>query len=85
MVNITIEEIAENLSAYLERVQAGEHFLVLQAGTPIAEILPPRRTGFSEALRQFREKMVTEGVDINSDDLFEDIRDRTPTPDEVKW
>ncbi len=67
MINITVEEIAENLSAYLERVQAGEHFLVLQAGTPIAEIFPPRRTGFTEALHQFRDKMVTEGVDIHSE------------------
>ena len=41
MVEITVEEISRNLSAYLQRVQAGESFVVLQAGTPIARFMPP--------------------------------------------
>ena len=40
MVQITVEQISGNLLAYLQRVQAGESFLVISAGKPIAEIKP---------------------------------------------
>lgn len=40
MVQITLEEVSNNLLAYLQRVQAGESFVVVAAGKPIAEIKP---------------------------------------------
>jgi antitoxin (DNA-binding transcriptional repressor) of toxin-antitoxin stability system len=40
MVEITIEEIAQDPLSYLHRTQVGESFIVLQAGKPIAQINP---------------------------------------------
>lgn len=40
MVQITPDEIRQNLSDFLERVQAGETVLIVQAGRTIAEVKP---------------------------------------------
>ena len=40
MLIVTLEEITQDLSHYLDRTQAGETFVILQNGTAIAEIRP---------------------------------------------
>jgi antitoxin (DNA-binding transcriptional repressor) of toxin-antitoxin stability system len=40
MVQVTFEEVSNNLLSYLQRVQAGESFVIVAAGQPIAEIKP---------------------------------------------
>lgn len=40
MVQITLEQISDDLLSYLQRAQAGESFLIIAAGKPIAEIKP---------------------------------------------
>ena len=40
MVQITVEQISGDLLTYLQRAQAGESFLIISAGKPIAEIKP---------------------------------------------
>ena len=40
MLTVTLEEITQDLSRYLDRTQAGETFIILQNGTAIAEIRP---------------------------------------------
>lgn len=42
MVEVSIDEIGRDLVAYLERVQAGETFIIIQAGKRVAEIKPAR-------------------------------------------
>ena len=37
---VSVEEIEHNLAAYLRRVEAGEAFVVIKAGKPMAEIKP---------------------------------------------
>lgn len=37
---VSAEEIKRDFPAYLERVEAGETFVVMQAGKPVAEIKP---------------------------------------------
>jgi cellobiose PTS system EIIB component len=92
MVEITIEEISENLPVYLQRVQAGESFFVLQAGTPVAQVVPPRPgvrssrgKDFLESLAKFREQRLAEDIDLNPDEIFKDVRDCTPAPEEPRW
>ncbi|KAM3093185.1 hypothetical protein ACKFKF_29885 [Phormidesmis sp. 146-12] len=92
MIEITIEEISEDLSAYLQRVQAGESFVVLQAGTPVAQVVTPqpevrsdRGKDFLESLAKFREEMLAEGIDLDPDEIFRDVRDRTPAPKNPRW
>jgi antitoxin (DNA-binding transcriptional repressor) of toxin-antitoxin stability system len=51
MTRVSVEEIQQDVSAFLERVEAGETLLIMRTGKPIAEIkpvvVPP------EALRPF--------------------------------
>jgi antitoxin (DNA-binding transcriptional repressor) of toxin-antitoxin stability system len=51
MSTITIDEIQRNLKGYLQRVKAGETFLILDAEQPVAEIKPV--THNSEGLRPY--------------------------------
>jgi prevent-host-death family protein len=37
---VSVEEIEQNLAAYLRRVEAGETFVVTRAGKPLAELKP---------------------------------------------
>lgn len=54
MVQITVEEMSSNLLAYLQRVQAGESFVVTSAGKPIAEI-KPAQSSLPDALIKLRQ------------------------------
>ena len=40
MATVSLEEIGQNLSGYLSRVEAGETLLVLREGRVVAEIKP---------------------------------------------
>lgn len=40
MQQITIQEIQQNLSKYLNQVEAGESFILVQEDKPIAELKP---------------------------------------------
>ncbi len=41
MAQVSVDEIERNLPAYLRRVEAGEAFVIVKAGKPLAEIKPP--------------------------------------------
>ncbi len=51
MAQVNVDDIKQNLPAYLRRVEAGETLVILRAGKPIAEIKPVA-TG-TESLRPF--------------------------------
>jgi len=40
MVQVSVEEIQQNLPAYLQRVEAGETVVIVRAGQPVAEVKP---------------------------------------------
>ena len=40
MVWVSVEEIQRDLSSYLQRVEAGETLVIVQAGKPVAEVKP---------------------------------------------
>jgi antitoxin (DNA-binding transcriptional repressor) of toxin-antitoxin stability system len=82
MTKITIEEITENVRNYLQRVQAGESFVIFQADQPVAKIISAKSEGILEAFDAFRSRIVSEGIDLDSDEIFADVRDRTPTLEE---
>jgi antitoxin (DNA-binding transcriptional repressor) of toxin-antitoxin stability system len=47
MTRVSVEEIQQDVSAVLQRVEAGETLIVVRTGKPIAEIKPvvvPRET-----------------------------------------
>ena len=51
MVRVSVEEIQQDVSAFLQRVEAGETLLIVRTGQPIAEIKPV--VAPAEALRPF--------------------------------
>jgi prevent-host-death family protein len=51
MVWVDVEEIQRDLSAYLQRVEAGETLVIVQAGRPVAEVKPI--VSGTKALRPF--------------------------------
>jgi len=51
MVWVSVEEIQRDLSTYLQRVEAGETLVIVQAGKPVAEVKPI--VSHAKALRPF--------------------------------
>jgi antitoxin (DNA-binding transcriptional repressor) of toxin-antitoxin stability system len=51
MTQVSIDEIKRDFPAYLQRVEAGETLIIMEAGKPVAEIKPI--VSDSEALRPF--------------------------------
>jgi antitoxin (DNA-binding transcriptional repressor) of toxin-antitoxin stability system len=88
MVEITIEEIAQDPLTYLDRTQIGESFVVLKAGKAIAQINPvqanPKMT-LANAIAIVQEKMSIEELNTDSDEAWDNVRDFTPMSDEPRW
>jgi prevent-host-death family protein len=40
MLQVSVEEVQRDLTAYLQRVEAGETLIIVRAGQPVAEIKP---------------------------------------------
>jgi len=40
MIQVNLEDIQQDLSTYLRRVEAGETLVILRAGKPVAEVKP---------------------------------------------
>jgi len=85
MTKITIEEITKDVRNYLQRVLAGESFIIFQADQPVAKIISAKSEGILEAFDAFRTRIVSEGIDLDSDEILADVRDRTPTPEKHCW
>ncbi|MCT7962958.1 prevent-host-death protein [Laspinema sp. D1] len=85
MNKVTLEEVSQNLMNYLQRAQAGESFVIFQANQPIAKISSAKPEGTLEAFDAFRARILSEEIDLDSDEIFADVRDCTPTPEEPCW
>jgi prevent-host-death family protein len=51
MAQVSVEEIQQDLSAYLQRVEDGETIIIIRAGKPVAEVKP--LLSRTETLRPF--------------------------------
>ena len=40
MIHVSIDDIQQDLSTYLQRVEAGETVVIVRSGRPIAEVKP---------------------------------------------
>lgn len=86
MNKITLEEVNQNLMNYLQRVQVGESFMIFQAGQPIAKIVSAKSSNdILEAFDAFRDHLVNEEIDLDSDEVFANVRDTTPTSEKPRW
>jgi antitoxin (DNA-binding transcriptional repressor) of toxin-antitoxin stability system len=85
MNKVTVEEITQDLINYLQRVKAGESFVIFQADEPIAKIISAQSGGILEAFDAFRSRIISEEMDLDSDEIFANVRDYTPTPEQPCW
>ena len=51
MAQVSVEEIQQDLPAYLQRVEDGETIIIIRAGKPVAEVKP--LLSRTETLRPF--------------------------------
>lgn len=72
MIPVTIDEIQRDLKRYLYQAEAGETFVVVQAGKPIAEIRP-----IASSVKQLRPFGLCTG-EFTVPDNFDD-----PLPEDV--
>jgi prevent-host-death family protein len=92
----SIAEARNQFAALIRQVQEGETAVrVTRRGEPVAVILsqqeyealsarPPQKD-FWTAYLEWREKWDVDNMDIDPDDIWGDIRDRTPVPDSNPW
>jgi prevent-host-death family protein len=83
----SIAEARDNLASVVHEAEKGERVELTRRGRPVAVLislddykqLSTRRRSFWEAYEQFRRKH--EGSDIDTADVFADVRDPSPGRD----
>jgi hypothetical protein len=53
--------------------------VIFQADQPVAKIVSAKSEGILEAFDAFRDRIVAEGIDLESDDIFANVRNEIPT------
>jgi cellobiose PTS system EIIB component len=83
----SIEQISTNLDKIFQEVEQGESVQITRQGQQVAVILSvveyerllsEKPNNFWESLQQFRREMIEEGIEINPDEIWKDVRDRSP-------
>ncbi|MUG94601.1 type II toxin-antitoxin system prevent-host-death family antitoxin [Scytonema sp. UIC 10036] len=82
----SIEQISTNLARIVQEVEQGELVQIIRQGQQVAVILSvgeyerllSEKPNFWESLQQFRQEMIEEGIEINPDEVWKDVRDRSP-------
>ncbi|GAA6619622.1 type II toxin-antitoxin system Phd/YefM family antitoxin [Scytonema sp. NUACC26] len=82
----SIEQISTNLDRIFQEVEQGESVQITRQGQQVAVILSvaeyerllSEKPNFGESLQQFRQEMIKEGIEINPDEVWKDVRDRSP-------
>lgn len=81
----SIEQIPLNLNKIIQEVEQGELIQITQQGKQIAIILSiaeyekllDKRPSFWESTKQFRQEYNVEAAEINPDEIFVDVRDKS--------
>lgn len=87
----SIEQIPDNLSKILQNIEQGEPIQIMQQGQQIAVILSTaeyerllqKKSSFSSALKKFREELIEEGIEIDPDEVWGDVRSTSPGREEM--
>lgn len=86
MSQYSIAQAKDKLTQIIRAAEAGDSVEITRRGEPVAVILSiaayqklqqPHPT-LGEAVREFRQYIAAEGIEIDPDELFGDIRDRSP-------
>lgn len=82
----SIEQIPVNLNKIIQEVEQGEPIEITRQGQQIAVILSTteyerlvnKTSGFWESLQQFRQEIIEEGIEIDPDEVWKNVRDKSP-------
>ena len=82
----SIEQIPGNLNKILQDIEQGEPIQIMQQGKQIAVILSAadyerllqEKSSFSLSLKEFREELIEEGIEIDPDEVWGDLRPQSP-------
>jgi prevent-host-death family protein len=86
MTQYSIEQVQTQLNDIIQAVEHGEAIEITRQGQQVAILLSvdeykhlkKEKPGFGTALTKFRQEMIAEGIDIDADEVFKDVRDRSP-------
>ncbi|MCY7273912.1 MAG: type II toxin-antitoxin system Phd/YefM family antitoxin, partial [Phormidesmis sp. CAN_BIN44] len=87
MTQYSITQMQENLDGVMQAVEREKAIEITQQGKQVAVLLSmdeyrrlvgERQSGLDVALAKFRQELVEEGLDIDPDEMFKDVRDRSP-------
>jgi len=81
-----IEQIPLNLERILQEVEQGEPVEIIWQGKQVAVMLSAseyqrllsKKLGFWESVEQLRQEYNVENADINPDQVFANVRDKSP-------
>jgi hypothetical protein len=76
--------IADQIHLIQVLVQRLTNLLLNPPPSQLTEPLPPQAT-VASAIATFRQTIAVEGLDINPDEIWGDVRDRTPISAVPKW
>ena len=82
----SIEQISLNLNKIIQEVEQGEPIQITQQGKQIAVIISNteyerllnKTQNFSESIERFRQEYNVEAAEINPDEVFALVRDKSP-------
>jgi cellobiose PTS system EIIB component len=86
MTQYSIEQVQTQFHDIIQAVEHGEAIEITRQGQQVAMLIPmdeykklkKEKPGFGAALKKFRQEMIEEGIDLDPDEVFKDVRDRSP-------
>jgi cellobiose PTS system EIIB component len=87
MTQYSITQVQENPDDVIQAVEREKALEITQQGKQVAvllsvdeyhRLLGKKPSGFGAALKKFRRELVEEGIEIDPDKVFKDVRDRSP-------
>jgi cellobiose PTS system EIIB component len=87
MTQYSISQVQENPEGIIQTVEREKAVEITQQGKQVAvllsvaeyhRLLGDKPSGFGVALKNFRQELVDEGIEVDPDEVFKDVRDRSP-------
>jgi prevent-host-death family protein len=86
MTQYSIAQARDRLTKLIHEAEIGEPVEITRRGKRVAVILSVeeydqltvKKPSFGEALKQMRDRIEADGIDLDPDEVFRDVRDRSP-------
>jgi cellobiose PTS system EIIB component len=87
MTQYSIQQMQNNPDEVLQTVEREKTVEITRQGQQVAVLLSVEEyhrlasvesSNFGAALKKFRQELIEEGLDLDPDEVFKDVRDRSP-------